>query len=152
MSSYRRILSVVDSSDGAAQVIRRAALMARLCGATLAVASVADHPPGGNDTVGARLAFIGDATRRVEKLAGKAGVRNTEVLISERDRRALAMLVHSWQPDLVVVAAGDPPLGLAGWLDALRAAGAHAPADVLKVEPDGPGIGRRVASALAGLF
>ncbi len=149
MSSYHRVLSVVDSSDGASHVIRRAALMARLCGATLAVASVADAPPGGDDSIHSRLAFIGEATRRAEKLAGKAGASDFEVLISERDRHALSAVVGSWLPDLVVVSASDPR-GLTGWLDSLR--GGSSSIDVLKVEPEGPGIGRRMANALAGLF
>lgn len=149
MSSYHRVLSVVDSSDGASHVIRRAALMARLCGASLAVASVADAPPGGDDSIRARLAFIGDATRRVEKLAGKSGARDFEVLISERDRRTLSAVVGSWRPDLLVVSASDPR-GLSGWLESLRES--DAPIDVLKVEPEGPGISRRMAAALAGLF
>lgn len=152
MSSYRRVLSVVEPSDGAAHIIRRAALMARLCGASLAVASVADAPPGGDDSIWARLAFIGEATRRTEKLAGKAGVRDFEVLISERDHRALAAVVGSWNPDLVVISASDPR-GLSGWLDTLHSAGAANPVDVLKVEPQTPaGIGYRMATALAGLF
>lgn len=150
MSSYRRVLTVVEPSDGAAQVIRRAALMARLCGASLAVASVADHPPGGDCSIRARLAFISDATRRIERLAGRAGVRDLEVLISERERHSLSALVGSWQPDLVVVAASDPR-GLSGWLDTLRG-GAANPVDVLKVEPEPAGIRHRMATALAGLF
>lgn len=149
MSSYHRVLSVVDSSDAAAHVIRRAALLARLCGASLAVASVADAPPGGDESVHARLAFIGEATRRAEKLAGKAGVRDFDVLISERDCHALSAVVGSWHPDLVVVSASDLR-GLTGWLDSLR--GSFSRVDVLKVEPEGPGIGRRMATALAGLF
>lgn len=151
MSSYRRVLTVVEPSDGAAHVIRRAALMARLCGATLAVASVADHPPGGDNSIRARLAFMGDATRRVEKLAGKAGVRDLEVIISERDRSVLSALVGSWRPDLVVVASSDPR-GLSGWMDLLRGNATGQPVDVLKVDPEQSGIGRRMASALAGIF
>lgn len=149
MSSYHRVLSVVDSSDGASHVIRRAALMARLCGASLAVASVADAPPGGDNSIRSRLAFIGEATRRAEKLAGKAGVRDFEVLISERDQLALSAVVGSWHPDLLVVSASDPR-GLTGWLDSLR--GPSSRIDVLKVDQEGPGIGRRMANALAGLF
>jgi len=149
MSSYRRILSVVDPSDGSHHVIRRAALMARLCGASLAVASVADAPPGGDDSIRTRLAFISDSTRRIEKLAGKAGARDFEILVSERDRLSLSAVVGSWQPDLVVVAASEPR-GLAGWLDSLR--GTSVAVDVLRVEPEQPGVGRRMAAALAGLF
>lgn len=151
MSSYRRVLTVVEPTDGAAHVIRRAALMARLCGATLAVASVADHPPGGDGSIRTRLSFVGEATHRVEKLAGRAGVRDLEVLISERDRNLLSALVGSWQPDLVVVAASDPR-GLSGWTELLRSAATDHPIDVLKVEPEQPGIGRRMAAALAGLL
>lgn len=149
MSAYHRVLSVVDSSDGASHVFRRAALMARLCGASFAVASVADAPPGGDESIRARLVSIDVATRRAEKLAGKAGVRDFDVLISERDGHALSAVVGSWQPDLVVVSASDPH-GLSGWLESLR--GASARIDVLKVEPEGAGIGRRMAAAFAGLF
>lgn len=151
MSSYRRVLSVIEPLEGAAHVIRRAALLARMCGATLAVASVADHPPGGNDSIRERLSFVTDATRRVERLAGSAGVRDLEVLVSERDCHALSALVGSWHPDLIVVGAREPR-GLAGWTELLRESGADHAADVLKVEPEHTGVRRRVATVLAGLF
>lgn len=151
MSSYRRVISVVEPSDEAAHIIRRAAQIARLCGAALAVASVVDHPPGGDESIRTRLAFISDATRRIERLAGRAGARDFEVLISERERHLLSGLVGSWQPDLVVVAASDPR-GLSGWLNALHGAGAAHRVDVLKVEPEPAGIGRSIAATFAGFF
>lgn len=151
MSSYRRILSIVEPGDAAAHALKRAALLARLCGASLAVASVIDHLPGGGDSIRDQVAQLTEATQRVERLAGKAGIRDAEVLISERDRKVLVGLVASWQPDLVVVAAGAPH-GLAGWLEELQNLQGAERVDVLNVESERRPIGRRVVSALSGLF
>lgn len=152
MSTYRRILSLVDTSGGTSDVVDRAALLSKRFGATLALASLAEAPSDGDTSIRYRLSSLSAATRRAERMASKAGLENPEVLVSERDRHALAATVAAWRPDLLVLGA-TAPLGMQGWLEILRGLqGDHCHFDVLTVEPQQPGFARRVASVLAGLI
>lgn len=151
MSTYRRILSLVDTSGGTSDVVDRAALLSKRFGATLALASLADAPGDGDTSIRYRLSSLSAATRRAERMAAKAGLENSEVLVSERDRHALAATVAAWRPDLLVLGA-SAPLGMQGWLEILRGLqGNHCHFDVLTVEQQ-PGFARRVAGVLAALF
>lgn len=157
MPRYRRILSIVDASEASSDVVARTALLGKNLGATIALATISENSATADQSIQARFASIGNATQRAESLAGKAGLQNAEVLVSERDRHALAAVVASWSPDLLIV--GSPaPGGLVGWLDVLRTLQGQGEAvDILMVEPrkTGPrktGLGRRLAAALSGLF
>ncbi len=152
MPAYRRILSLVDSSESNASVVGRAALLSKMCGATLALAAVSELTHGGEASISSRLSSISEASRRAEMLAYKAGLDDSEVLVSEHDSHALAATVAAWRPDLLVLGAAAPN-GLQGWLDILRdMQGPNGRFDVLMVEQERPGIARRVANAMAGMF
>ena len=152
MPKYRRILTIIDASDTAGHVVARAALLGKLLGATIALATISDEKPHADQTIQARFASISAATTRAEGLAGRAGLRDLEVLVSERDPHALAAVIASWSPDLLVLGPTAPG-GLVGWLDILRSIQGQGEAlDVLTVEPKKQGLGRRFAAALSGLF
>lgn len=152
MPTYHRILSLVDASKSNSDVVDRAALLSKRYGATLALASVAEPPSDGDTSIRYRLSSLNAATRRVERLASNAGLENSEVLVSERDRHALAATVAAWRPDLLVLGAATP-VGMQGWLEILRELQSeHDHFDVLTVEPQHSSFARRVAGVLAGLF
>lgn len=152
MPKYRRILSIVDASETSGYVVARAALLGKMLGATIALATISEESAFDDQSIQARFASIGMATQRAEGLASRAGLRNAEVLVSERDRHALAAVVASWSPDLLIVGSAAPG-GLVGWLDVLRTLqGTGEAVDILMVEPRKAGLGRRLAAALSGLF
>ncbi len=152
MSTYRRILSLVDASETTSGVVDRAAQLSKRFGATLALASVAQQPSDGDTSIRYRISSLGAATRRAEQLALKAGLDKSEILVSERDRHALAATVAAWRPDLLVLGA-TAPMGMQGWLEILRGLqGPNGHFDVLTVEQEKSGFAHRMTGALAALF
>lgn len=152
MAGYRRIISVVDPAfGGAAQSVARAASVAWAFRAQFAVLGAAEHPPGADQSLKAKASVIAAAMTGVERLAFKAGARGAEIMAAPRDLAAIVALALSWQPDLIVIAADALP-NLSGVLEAARGSAGGATFDVLSVEPGRPGLGQRLASAVAGML
>lgn len=157
MRSYRRILSVVDLSRNGAAVVRRAWQMAQLYNASLAVASVVDYTPGFEcDHVPFRTpeemrsAIVRDVSEKLDRLVGEAGAGRAEVIVAAGgEKKVMADLLRSWQPDLVLVGSHAPhglqdPASLA--IDGRMAF------DVLTVQMGKPSFAGRLIQALSAAF
>ena len=153
MINYRRILTLVDFDSQAEAVARRGLQLARLHGATLALAGLVDYTPGEEceDYIPVmtpnrmRAAIAQDVSSKLQLLGDRIGAAGAEVIAAQGSRAAaLADLVNSWQPDLVVVGA-HTRLGLNGW-------GGQLPFDVLTLQAEHPTLGGRVVRALASAF
>lgn len=152
MAGYRRILSVVDPAfGGALATVERAAVLASAFKAKLAVIGAADHPPGSDQSLRAKASLIAATTALMERLVARAGGKSAEIMAGPRDTLALTALAITWRPDLIVVAADALP-GLRATLETSRAAGGNGTFDLLSVEPAKPGLGQRLASAVAGML
>lgn len=155
MRSYQRILTIIDTCRSAEPVVRRAAQLAQLYRASLALACAVDYPVG-LDTdhvpfktpVEMRKALVADVGEKLRVLADSAGAGGAELIVAEgTSRQVAADLVTSWKPDLVVVS------GEAAWpleWDAIaRSVERDGRVDVLRVQMDRPGFAGRLIQALA---
>lgn len=112
MHGYRRILAVIELGPDGEQVAGRAAALAQLTGARLALATIAD-------TVGeesslapvltprqARAALAASLKHRLTHLATRIDAQQAELLVLAGPRSLMIEeLVEQWQPDLVLAAA-----------------------------------------------
>lgn len=152
MAGYRRIISVVDPALGSASAtIQRATLLATAFKARHAVLGAADQPPASDMSFRAKASIIAAATQEIERLATRAGARGAEIMAGPRELTVLSALTLTWQPDLIVLAADAFP-GLMAALEALRGPGGGPGFDLLSVETERPGLGQRLASAMASML
>ncbi|MFO1283918.1 MAG: universal stress protein [Burkholderiales bacterium] len=151
MSGYRRVLAFVTVTVDAEAVVRRAVRMARLHGASLALATVADVVPGFECdrypvTSGDELkrAIAADLRARLDRLLVDAQGAGEIIVVCGETRDAVAHTLRSWRPDLVVVAGradhGVPTVAN-GRFDALTVG-----------EPGRPGYAGRMWNALASML
>lgn len=153
MSSYRRILAILDFSSQAEAVARRGLQIARAHGASLGLATVIDYTPGeaGEDCYPAispqrqRQQIEEDVSGKLQRLAERIGAAGAEVITASGSRRqAAAELAQSWRPDLVVVGAYAR--------HGLEPGQSDTPFDLLTLQVDRPSLGGRVIRALAAAF
>lgn len=155
MRSYQRILTINDACHSAEPVVRRAAQLAQLYRASLALACVVDYPAGletdhvpFKTPVEMRKAIVADVGEKMRKLAEAAGAAGAELIIAEgTSRQVSADLVRSWRPDLVVVSGEAAWPG--EWEVIARSVERDGHVDVLRVQMDRPGIAGRLIQALA---
>ncbi|MEW5964760.1 MAG: universal stress protein [Pseudomonadota bacterium] len=155
MRSYQRILTIVDTCHSAEPVVRRAAQLAQLYRASLALACAVDYAAGLESDhipfmtpVEMRKAIVADVGEKLRKLADAAGAGGAELIVAEGTSREVTVdLVTSWQPDLVVVSGEVAWPG--EWNAIARSLECDGQIDVLRVQMDRPGFAGRIIQALA---
>lgn len=156
MRSYQRILTIIDTCRAAEPVVRRAAQLALLYRASLAVACAVDYPHGMETDhvpfkapLEMRRAIVADVRDKLARLTEAAGAEQAELIVAEGAARQVAAdLVASWHPDLVVLSGNSPISGLE-WRLPASAIASSGHVDVLRVQMERPTVAGRLVQALA---
>lgn len=155
MTIYHRVLALVDIGRRGDQVMLRAAELAAAHKAELAIAAIVDYAPGFEcDHIPFRSpqemqrAIVRDVADKLGEKACRLGIGGAEVIVSSgREDEAVADLMRSWRPDLVLVGSHAPH----GLQKAVAENGRDKPLphDLLVVRIGRPGLAGRVIQALA---
>ena len=160
MGNYRKMMAIVDISPNGERVAQRAFKMAQLYNATLAIATIIDYTPGYESGHAPFLtpnqacdALVKQFSGKLDLLLNRIGAAGVEsIVVAGELKPAVADVVQSWQPDLVVIGSHET-FGL----DQPKSVfGRHAitlPFDVLVTQIDQQKhIGGRLVHALTAAF
>jgi nucleotide-binding universal stress UspA family protein len=156
MTTYHRILALVDVGRRGDQVMLRATELAAAHKAALAVAAIVDYVPGFEcDHVPFRSpqemqrAIVRDVAEKLGESVRRLGIGGAEVVVvSGTESQAASDLMRSWRPDLVLVGS-HAPHGLQKSAAAGNGHGMSPAYDLLVVRIGRPGLAGRVIRALA---
>lgn len=151
MSNYRRILALVAVDSDSLAVAQRALQMARIHGATLALATVIDASPdieadraeplSVNEMHEAQMRNIKEKLQQMTNAIGCD--RGCEIIVCRGSQaKVVAELTSSWRPDLVLVDIRAPHRTEHDY-------GANSAYDILLVQNARPGFAGRMINALA---
>jgi nucleotide-binding universal stress UspA family protein len=154
MPAYRRIIALIEPRPGGEAVVRRALQTARFHGAALAIAGIVDYSPGFESDHVPFLtptqmtdAICADVRERLGEILTRAGGGSAEIIVARGSRDdAVADILGSWKPDLVLVGRRAPH-GL-DKPDSRLARDAALPFDVLFVQNEPRSFAGRMVQAI----